>query len=131
MALLCKQRFMMKPIRDKQICPQQLHVMVCSMLVSEGSQIFHLFFLSSILALHVVSKEVMACVSPVHATGCLCCPLMVIDATSGEGPFQSVFVSCPRCPYVTTASGEYSIMHDLWQAMVSSSGDKPGPVDLW
>ena len=27
------------------------------------------------------------CVSPVQATGCLCCPLMVVDVASGEGLF--------------------------------------------
>ena len=43
--------------------------------------------------------------SPVHAIGCLCCPLTVIDVTSGEGPFQSDFVYFLRYPFVTMASG--------------------------
>ena len=39
----------------------------------------------------------MDCPLTVHATiGCLSCPLTVIDVTSGEGPFQSVFVSFSR-----------------------------------
>ena len=54
------------------------------------------------------------CASPVHAIGSLCCPLTVIDVTSGEGPFQSVFVSFPRCPFVTMASEQFSIQYDLW-----------------
>ena len=44
------------------------------------------------------------CASPVHATGGLCCPLTVIDVASGEGPVQSVSVSCPMCSSVTMAS---------------------------
>ena len=49
------------------------------------------------------------CASPDHAIGGLCCPLMVIDVVSGDGPFQSVFVSFPRCPSVTMTSGQFSI----------------------
>ena len=40
------------------------------------------------------------CASTVHATGCLCCPLALIDVASSEGSFQSVFLSFPRCPLV-------------------------------
>ena len=43
---------------------------------------------SSMLALRVVLKEEVSwqTVSPVHAIGCLCCPLMVIGVASGEEP---------------------------------------------
>ena len=42
----------------------------------------------------------------VRAIGWLCCPLTVIDIASGDGPFQSVFVSVPRCPF--SHHGQYS-----------------------
>ena len=55
------------------------------------------------------SGGLVDCASPVHGIGCLCCPLTIIDVTIGDGPFQSVFVLFPMCPFVTMASGQFSI----------------------
>ena len=52
----------------------------------------------------------MACsASPVHAIGCLCFPLTVINVGSGEEPIQSVFVSFPLSRWATDNS-QYSLI---------------------
>ena len=43
------------------------------------------------------SGRLVDCASPVHVIGCLRCPLIVIDVTSGEGHFQSMFSEVPLC----------------------------------
>ena len=87
--------------------------------MSKGSRVYRL----SPFVFHVGpscgfkgSGGLVNCASPVHAIGCLCCPLTVIDVTSGEGPlnFKSVSVNFPRCPFVTMANGQFSIQYDLW-----------------
>ena len=46
----------MKPIRNRQVFPQQLHLTVCSLVVLEGSRFVHPLHLS----LRVVSNELVA-----------------------------------------------------------------------
>ena len=67
------------------------------MLISEGSRVCCLLLLSYKLAFRVVSKEVVVvdCVSIVHATGCLCCPLAVIDVASSEDVSLYLFLGAP------------------------------------
>ena len=105
----------MKPIRDRQIFPQRLHITICPVFISEGSR----FVSPSPFVIHVgpsfdfrESGNLVDFVSPVRSIGCLHCPLAVI--AYDEGPFQSVFVSFPRCPFVAMASGQFSIQYDFW-----------------
>ena len=89
----------MKPIRDRQVFPQWLHV-TFSVYVKRvpvfppSPFVFHVGRSSGCKG----SGDLADCASPVHAVGCLCCSLTVINVTSGEGLFQSVFVSFLRCP---------------------------------
>ena len=53
---------LMKPIRSRHTFPQRLHIRICLMLNSEGSRVFRLLLLSSMLAHRLTSKEVVACV---------------------------------------------------------------------
>ena len=56
----------------------------------------------------------MDCPLTVHATiGCLSCPLTVIDVTSGEGPFQSVFVSFSRRLSTIQESNQHNSFVDI------------------
>ena len=77
------------------------------------------------------SGSLLYCVSPVRSTGCLCCPLTVIDVACDEGPLQSVFVYFPRCPFVAMASGQFTIQYDFWYAMVFHPGDMSCPATLY
>ena len=98
----------MKPDRYWQVFLQRLLVTVCL--------VFMKVFLPFPFVFHVGPSSDLKgnggqvdCASPVHAIGCMCCPLVVVDVTRGERPFQSVFVSFPRSRFVTKASELFSI----------------------
>ena len=102
----------MKPIRDRQVFSQRLHVTTCPVFITEGFRFFRLFH----FVFHVGPSfdfkgngSLVDCVSPVRSIGCLYCPPLVIHVGCDEGPFQNVFVSFPRCPFVAMASRQFFI----------------------
>ena len=99
----------MKPLRDRHKFPQRLHVAICSMEVSEGSQFSRLFLLSSVWVLRVVSNEVVT-----RSSGRLCvassCDWWLVLSTDGDrchkcrGTCSKCLCILPEVPSVAMAS---------------------------
>ena len=59
----------------------------------------------------------------------LCCPLTVINVTSGEGPFQSVFVSLSRWP---VDNSPYSMIFGRrWSSILETRHVLPSEAVFW
>ena len=105
--------WLMKPIWDRQVFPQRLHVTICPMFISEGSR----FFSPSPFVFPVGpsfdfkwSGSLVDCMSPVRSIGCLstggnrCCMC--------RGTFSKclcIFSEVSLC-----RNGQWIILHTVW-----------------
>ena len=83
--------WLMKPIWDRQVFPQRLHVTIYLMFISEGSRFFSpspFVFPVGPLFDFKGSGSLVDCMSPVRSIGCLYCPRAVIDVACDEGLFK-------------------------------------------